>query len=710
MYNAIISNLKIHKHMRRFTLLMAIVVVSFPAFSQDIYIQFDAQCMDKLEYRFVQPEANNMPYTAYRLNKNDNEKLYFETGIESVMIKKTIPGKLIPCNQTDIDKNDIADINKGKKRIYICKKLDSGWAILTVGTASYMYFSNNYLTFQGPDYDFKADFSQPLSTNNLSDNFEASMSSIFYAGQIDACTQNAAVFSKSPNETCKDESVISILPSVGLIQDKSSSGQTFELMTINGMLVCDYLTQGTSPTKLATSEPQPESIPTQYSSPMVRQNIEIITDAFGEEKTEETTSTPNKDVVSTKNIDESPKINCNLEANEGEHLVAEGESLYGIARRYGLTVNNVRSWNELTTDNIFPCTIIKVIAPPVAEQPSMTVARTNDVPMNYNEMAKPEPIVEMVAPIEATSIKVNCNVDANEGEHVIQQGESLYAIARKYNLKVDQIRSWNNLQSDRILPCSKLVIAAPVVQTKAVEDVPKQYSVVVKPKTVAKIKPVVTAKSVKAKTKTASKTAVKTTAKKTEEMAYVKKESCLHIVREGETLESVAKDWSIAATDLRQYNNLAAKDKVLAGQVLRMQSKPCYVEDELPENYGIVAKPKSTVLKKEEVVPQNYSVVIKPKSTIDATIASKSVKKEEEVPHSYNTVVMPKPIKVKDTEGVVVTTKSPENRTRKYHVVKSEETLTSIAKAYGISVERLRSLNKLESNELIIPNQLLILE
>ena len=704
--------------MRRFTLLTALFALSFSAISQNIYIQFDAQCMDKLEYRFVQPEANNMPYTAYRLNKNDNEKLYFETGIESVMVKKTIPGKLIPCNQTDIDKNDISDINKGKKRIYICKKLDSGWAILPVGTASYMYFANNYLTFQGPDYDFKADFSQPLSTNNLSDNFEASMSSIFYAGQIDACTQNAAVFSKSPNETCKDESVISILPSVGLIQDKSSSGQIFELMTINGMPVCDYVTKGTAPTELTKSEPQPESIPTQYSSPMVRQNIEIITDAFGEEKTEETTSIPNNDAVTSKNIDETPKVDCNLEANEGEHLVGQGESLYGIARRYGLSVNNIRSWNELTTDNIFPCTIIKVIAPPVAEQPSMTVARTNDVPMNYNEVAKPEnlnpePAVEIVA-----STKIECNVDANEGEHVIQQGESLYAIARKYNLKVNQLRTWNNLESDRILPCSKLVIMAPVVQTKAVEDVPKQYSVVVKPKTVAKAKPVVTAKSVKVKTKAATKT----TAKKTEEMAYVKTESCLHIVREGESLESVAKEWGIAATDLRQFNNLSSKDKVLAGQVLRMQSKPCYVEDELPENYGVVAKPKSSVAKKDEVVPKNYSVVIKPKSAKDeivpknysVVVKPKSVNKEENIPTSYNTV-MPKPIKVKDTpeginEGVVVTTKSPENRTRKFHVVKSEETLTSIAKAYGISVEKLRSLNKLESNELIIPNQLLILE
>ena len=690
--------------MRKFTLLTALFALSFSAFSQNIYIQFDAQCMDKLEYRFVQPEANNMPYTAYRLNKNDNEKLYFETGIESVVIKKTIPGKLIPCNQTDIDKNDIADINKGKKRIYICKKLDSGWAILPVGTASYMYFSNNYLTFQGPDYDFKADFSQPLSTNNLSDNFETSMSSIFYAGQLDACNQSAAVFRKSPNETCKDEATISILPSVGLIQDKSSSGQVFELMTINGMPVCDYVTKGTTPTELTKSEPQPESIPTQYSSPMVRQNIEVITDAFGEEKTEETTSIPNNDVVSTKNIDETPKVDCNLEANEGEHLVGQGESLYGIARRYGLTVNNIRSWNELTTDNIFPCTIIKIIAPPVAEQPSMTVARTNDVPMNYNEVAQsensnPEPVVEVVKPT-----KIECNVDANEGEHVIQQGESLYAIARKYNLKVDQLRAWNDLQSDRILPCSKLIIMAPVVQPKAVEDVPKQYSVVVKPKKVAKAKTVVTAKSVK------PKAVAKTTVKKTEEIAYVKKESCLHIVREGETLESVAKEWGIAATDLRQFNNLSSKDKVLAGQVLRMQSKPCFVEDELPENYGVVAKPKSSVAKKDEVVPKNYSVVIKPKSVNEAK-TSKTVKKEEAIPQSYNTVVMPKPIKVKDTEGVVVTTKSPENRTRKYHVVKSaEETLTSIAKAYGISVEKLRSLNKLESNELIIPNQLLILE
>ena len=82
---------------------------------------------------------------------------------------------------------------------------------------------------------------------------------------------------------------------------------------------------------------------------------------------------------------------------------------------------------------------------------------------------------------------------------------------------------------------------------------------------------------------------------------------------------------------------------------------------------------------------------------------------EQDVPESYNTIVRPKAVKVKDkTEGV--TPKGLENRTRKYHVVLADETILSIAKKYNTTVEKLRSLNRLEEKELIIPNQLLVLE
>ncbi len=681
--------------------------------------------MDKLEYRFVQSESSNVSYTAYRLNKNEAEKLYFETGVENIIVKKSLPEKLTPCNKVSFDKDDIADINRGSKRVYICKKLDSGWAILPVGSATYMYYANQFLTLQGSDYAFMLDFSKPINPNNLSDNFDASMSSIFYAGEIIACNQNAWLFTKSPNETCKDEATLAFIPTIGLIQDKSASGQNFELVNINGQSVCDYLSIGNAPMALAQNEPQPETIttesinptnedvaksniPKEYSMPIVREKSIIInSDEFGyETKDNPKISEPETTTI----IEETPKVVCNLEAGEGEHVITEGESLYGIARRFGLTVNNLRSWNDLTTDVIFPCNILKITAPPALDKPGMTIARTNDVPMSYNEGEN--------APAEKIAVKkTDCNVDANEGEHVVQQGENLYAIARKYGLKVDELSVWNNLQSNKITPCMKLVIVAPVVQSKAV-NVPKQYSIVVKPKTVAKAKPIVTAKSVK-KIATAAKSpkvvaitkkSTPKATKKAEEVAFVKKESCMYVAKDGETVTELAARFGVSETEFRRFNNIASNDKIFAGQVLKKQNGPCFVEDELPENYSVVAKPKSSVATIDKTIPQNYNIAVKPKKTKEGVVATKSVKKEEEIPPSYNTVVMPKPIKVKQDEGVVVTSKSPESRTRKYHVVKSDETLSSIAKMYGITVDKLRSINKLESNELIIPNQLLVLE
>lgn len=697
--------------MKNVSLILAILAISFSASSQNIYIQYDSKCMDKFEYRFVQSESENVAYTAYRLHKNATEKLYFETGVENVVVKKSLPAKLTPCNKITFDKDDVAAINKGVKKVYICKKLDSGWAILPVGTTTYMYYENQFLTVQGPDYDFMVDFNQPVSSNNLSGNPDPAMSTIFYGGQYDACNQQSAwLFTKSPNETCKDEAQLSFLPSVGLIQDKSSSGQNFELVGINGVPVCDYLLQGSAPKTITQSEPQPENIstvssesitatpaasdiPQEYNKPIVREkNVIIAANEFNSDKDENTTQAVPETVVEQEKV----KIVCNLEAKEGEHLVTEGESLYGIARRYGLTVSSLRSWNELANDIIYPCSILKVIAPAPAEQPGMTITRTSDVPMSYEET--PAKVNE-----KPVAQKVDCNVEAAEGEHIVQQGETLYAISRMYGVKVDEISTWNNLSSNSIKPCTKLVVVAPVVQSKSV-DVPKQYSTVVKPK--SQTKTVSAAKSPKA-VKTVAKTTstpkpkstvvnakkVVTKPVKAEEVTLVRKESCMYVAKEGETVAELAKRFGVSESEFRRFNNIGAKDKIFAGQVLKKQNSPCFVEDELPENYCVEAKPKSAVTKKD----------------VKIETTSVTSKKAEEVPHSYNTVILPKPIKVKE-DVPVVTSKSPENRTRKYHVVKADETLTTIAKMYGTTVEKLRSINKLESNELIIPNQVLNLE
>ena len=109
-------------------------------------------------------------------------------------------------------------------------------------------------------------------------------------------------------------------------------------------------------------------------------------------------------------------------------------------------------------------------------------------------------------------------------------------------------------------------------------------------------------------------------------------------------------------------------EKILEGQVVRIQ-KNCICD--IPDVPTVTPK---------SVMPQSYAGVY---------MRSKSVNAEN---HSLT------------GENIVI--EAP----HKYHVVSESETLYSISKKYGVSVEKLMALNNLEPNEIIIPNQTLILK
>jgi LysM repeat protein len=110
------------------------------------------------------------------------------------------------------------------------------------------------------------------------------------------------------------------------------------------------------------------------------------------------------------------------------HIVQKKETLYTIARTYGLDIKEVKKWNKIGPINrIYPCMRL-AIAPPL-EKPS-----------KYNHIS-------------------DCLEISTYDEHIVQYGESLVSIAGKYSVKLSTLLEKNYLASnDKIPPCTKLII------------------------------------------------------------------------------------------------------------------------------------------------------------------------------------------------------------------------------------------------------------
>jgi LysM repeat protein len=99
------------------------------------------------------------------------------------------------------------------------------------------------------------------------------------------------------------------------------------------------------------------------------------------------------------------------------YTVQSGDSLYGIAKNYGLTVTQLKQYNGLTTDNIY-------------------VGQTL--------------ILNGTTSTEQTS-----------GSYTVQSGDSLSAIAKKFGITTTQLKQANNLTSDLIKVGQRLTIPSP---------------------------------------------------------------------------------------------------------------------------------------------------------------------------------------------------------------------------------------------------------
>ena len=152
------------------------------------------------------------------------------------------------------------------------------------------------------------------------------------------------------------------------------------------------------------------------------------------------------------------KIKSNIPSKEvtgkNYYIVKSGDTLYSIAKKYNTTVDEIKKLNNLKSDNLSIGMELKI-----KEEPSSTnyidyVVKSGDnlysIAKKYNttvdEIKKLNGLTSNLLNIGMT-LKIPIQI-GNYINYTVKSGDNLYSIAKKYNTTVDEIKKLNGLTSN----------------------------------------------------------------------------------------------------------------------------------------------------------------------------------------------------------------------------------------------------------------------
>ncbi len=120
-------------------------------------------------------------------------------------------------------------------------------------------------------------------------------------------------------------------------------------------------------------------------------------------------------------------------SGNGTYTVKAGDSLYRIAKNHNISLQELKSLNNLNSDLIFAGQVLKV-----SGQVSSSQSSTN------------------------TSQSSNQTQASGNGTYTVKAGDSLYRIAKNHNISLQELKNLNNLSSNLIMPGQVLKVSGQV--------------------------------------------------------------------------------------------------------------------------------------------------------------------------------------------------------------------------------------------------------
>lgn len=148
------------------------------------------------------------------------------------------------------------------------------------------------------------------------------------------------------------------------------------------------------------------------------------------------------------------------------YVVAPGDTLWKIAKLYGVTVDQIKKFNNLASDNLSIGQEIKIpTAPSVPPTSGLVITYTVKSGDTLYKIANQYNITvdQLIAYNNLTSDLLSIGQvlkipKSTQTVYIVEPGDSLYKIANKFGTTVDAIRKKNNLTTDILSIGQKLYI------------------------------------------------------------------------------------------------------------------------------------------------------------------------------------------------------------------------------------------------------------
>jgi len=322
-------------------------------------------------------------------------------------------------------------------------------------------------------------------------------------------------------------------------------------------------------------------------------------------------------------LSRTQKLNI-IYANSGgrwiTHRIRKGEVLGKIAEKYGVRLSQLKRWNHLRGSRIIAGRKLNIL-----------------IGAGYGRLPGSSHI----------SFK-------RKSKYRIRKGDNLSKIASKFNIKLKQLKKWNNINNNKI------------VAGKVLKIIP--------PKTI--------------KNGDANKRFVK------------------YRVKAGDVIGKIAEKFNVRIRDIKRWNYLRS-NKIIAGKILRIipGKKP-------PTENNSVAKNKST----PELNSDFISYKVKKGETISNlaikfNVPIKKIKKWNNL--KTDRIYAGKILRIKKSPQLlalydVAEPKGNNKRSKISYIVKPGDTLSSIAFSFHVKIKELKKWNRIKRNKIIVGQEIII--